>query len=1499
MLRTDLLLGELESASSVFQWSDSELVRIAGDSPDAVLALVLESDERARRERDTSNLLAFPGILKCARTIDSARGMTALVFAEAGEARPLAIVHDLPEPALRAGLVSLLATLRFVHSRGFVHRRIDRSMVLVEPSGRAWLTGWADARPVSRERPASGVLGEVSKDLRDLARAFREALLRRPWPDPTGSKIHERDPRTPAGQELIDAGVKVDRDFARVLSRLVADDPREAYGGATDVLADVGATEATAFDPWECVAPIGIHRDVLRVIRLLDATRVPASEAVRHAASVDFHGPDGSGKSRLLAEIARLARPRDVIVLTAGGGARGPWGGVGAFARQLVQLLGRNARICVKHEEALSHLLDVGDADARADEATRGTPGVDGRNPLISLCTAAMTDLVRFAFRRTPGLLLLDDEDQMPAAARQVWRATGRYAQTVNSDGETLHALLVSTSTRAYPAELGVDRISVELRPWQPRDVEQFLASAFAAPGGARDVGAAVHRIAGGRPGDVVGYLREMERRGVLVREGLRWSPAAPLSAFPPLTGGVSEQVRRSLEAAGRDAGALAECLAVARDVPLPRSTLSELCGLNGPRFAAAADAASAAGLVVLEGASWRVRTEAVRHKIYAAIPDERRRILHREVLSHLLDSAPDAIDSIASHARAGADPRAETWTREAVDRAAERGAWEIALLHLDEAVMLAGGSFAGPNAELQRGEILTQAGRLSEAMESLEALLPKLPPGEQLEGGTRLALARACYEAREWERVLAISLPEPAARSEQLAEMRYIRAAALHHLNRAAESRRESRLAGAELDGFESVEVALARLECDYQGCFYARDLDGVRRHLLGKLRIDVRLPSRHRFIADLVKFANALRVCRLEGAEIHPIGVRAVRLCRTTPGVSAMTKVALHTVLGFLSTSSRRHSWRHLTKAHQRSVQVGLGPYVAATRIRAIAAGIAAGRCRYSDKQFLIQIAEDLTSMSPTTLVAIAVDLSTCLLYYGHQLELERLMRRVELADVATIVRSWVHATVIMGRIMLDERLEPWLVISQDSPEHPAVHARTLISSLANDDFNVAVIAHFAINGHWGRDDWPEDWTVSRLVEVANTSCFRGWGGVFLALCLALWIPVPFDESQWNALHSIVKARQTPLPVGLEWQRLLLESRRIRRDGDWRGAERVKQQAERQLALLLRPEHGAMGRDAYARWRARLDAQNLAPRIARATVAATEEPGRSNSNPVDVCGGSGRWSACAAGIGETGLYVLTSPHRRELEVFVERALTGRYPENRRWRGTEAVDGARLAPGARIVVEFPNLWSSAQLRSAACCLSNHRESAARVISLLTVPMTEFRDRGPEERALAELIDGTIIPLPSPCSDEAGRGDLFLKLARSCVAGVEVDEDVVSEVGSYAWPGGLGEMENVARAALEVERSRISKRSLMQTGWDARRSAADDGLTESERAILGVVRDAASAVGVTQIAAETDRPVRTVLRHLTGLVRDGRVLRSGRGRATRYRLPRRDGSARA
>src|SRR5207247_7438471 len=137
-------------------------------------------------------------------------------------------------------------------------------------------------------------------------------------------------------------------DFARVLSRMITCDPREAYTGATDVLSDMGAVDIGAFDPWASVPPVGIRREISRVLRGLENTRSPASETVTHAASVDFVGPDGAGKSRLLGEIARVARSRGVIVLTAEGGSGGTWGGISVFVRQLVQLVGRGSRTCSK-----------------------------------------------------------------------------------------------------------------------------------------------------------------------------------------------------------------------------------------------------------------------------------------------------------------------------------------------------------------------------------------------------------------------------------------------------------------------------------------------------------------------------------------------------------------------------------------------------------------------------------------------------------------------------------------------------------------------------------------------------------------------------------------------------------------------------------------------------------------------------------------------------------------------------------------------------------------------------------------------------------------------------------------------------------------------------------------------------------------------------------------------------------------------------------------------
>jgi hypothetical protein len=321
MLRTDQLLGDFETIATVYKWGAEQLLRLADRDGGAGLVFVAQDADHARREMEMLALLKYPGVPECRRTIESGSGTTALVFHGADDARPLALVHDLPEPALRAGLVALLQTINFAHSRGIVHRRIDRSVVLVDPAGRFWLIGWGKAAAVSNAPPTSSVLSEAAADLRDLARAFREALLRRPWPDPAGATIHERGPRIAAGQELIDAGVKVDRDFARVLSRLVTADPRDAYAGATDVLADLSALDATAFDPWESIRPVGTRREVARVLRLLDHTRLATSETVLHAASVDYVAPDGAGKKRLRSsrgQHPRVLRGRSGVAAAAG-----------------------------------------------------------------------------------------------------------------------------------------------------------------------------------------------------------------------------------------------------------------------------------------------------------------------------------------------------------------------------------------------------------------------------------------------------------------------------------------------------------------------------------------------------------------------------------------------------------------------------------------------------------------------------------------------------------------------------------------------------------------------------------------------------------------------------------------------------------------------------------------------------------------------------------------------------------------------------------------------------------------------------------------------------------------------------------------------------------------------------------------------------------------------------------------------------------------------------
>lgn len=1489
MLQTDLLLGDFETVTSVYEWGDGALLRMAGRTTGAVLVLLPHDAERAARELETLHLLRTAGVPECRRTLETGSGGLALLLDDAADARPLALIEGLPEPTLRAGLTSLLSTVDFAHSRGLIHGRIDRSRILADPSGRFWLTGWAGARPASESPPLPGTLAEAATDLRDLARAFREALLRRPWPDPDAAVIHERAPRTAAGQELLDAGVKVDRDFARVLSRLVTSDPREAYSGATDVLADLSAVDATAFDPWERVPPVGTRREIARVLRFLDHTRLPTSEQVMHAASVDYVAPDGAGKSRLLAEIARVARSRNVIVITAEGGARGPWGGVGAIARQLVQLVGRGARPCVQHEDALRSLLDEHAGDSQGDSRSNDRAVRDGRDPLTSACTSAVSELVRFAFRETPGLLVLDDEDALAAPARQVWRSTGQFVQAINGVGGAVRALLVSASSRTQPAELGVDRVTVELRPWRQRDLDKFLARVFTAPGGTRDAGVAIHRITGGRPGDVIGYLRELERRGVLVREGLRWRAAVPITSIPPLSGGMSEQVRRAIESCGRDAASLVECLAVARDVTLSRTTLGDLFDVRGPRLAAAADAAVAAGLLATDGSAWRIRTGAIAHKVYAAIPSDRRRVLHREILNHLLDVAPGAIDAIAEHARASADPRADAWTKSAIERARAGSEWLLALRHFDDAVAVLGGDFVGADAELRRIELLAALGRLGEVIEALKSRQPDEYTSLESRLRATLYLTRAYYEAREWQSVVDVAVPDTAEAGEIVAEIRFNRAAALRHLGRGSLATREARLAAAEVEGAETDPVALTRLEHEYQTAFYGGDWNETRRALVAKVRIGFRMGDTRQIVRDMAKLGNAARVMVQELTYSHAVLVRAVGMTRRAGDVGATAKSALYGSLGYTCGRMRaaRRAHRHFGRSSFYAAQSGAASVVFMSRLRLVSLGAIAGRATYEDKRYLQTVAASLESISDSQILSVSGDLGLCLLYYGRQAELECLSLRISGLAVDSIKHSLLLALVAVGKMWFDEAPESIASDLQLDPS-PRKLIRGVLRRFQGDTWT-ASISYCALRPEFRADAWLQRFVANGGANrLAHHPGAPGWGAVSLALGLALWIPIEYDAEQWKLLVAAVRSHPGPLPVALEWQRVLMESREFRRLGDWRRAQEAYRNAVAQLDLLLDEEYGERGAAAHARWKRRLLGEPTEAGRPGAGGAASL-PCDAVSRPAEDAADPESWTEAARTIASSDRSVLVSPFVRELERFLEllrRESTG--PVVVRRSGTEA-SAATLQRGATLVLLAPNLWTPEEMRSVRNALAAAGGRAPRVVTLLTVPLNAFRAAGSAQMSLSEAIDGAIASLEPICGRPDRRPALFASLLRSAGHCAEIDAAAAAELTHYAWPGGLAEIERVAGAVAARRPSVVTARALEETGWKARVQDADSGLLEDERRILRELAGCPMA-SIGELSARLGRPSRTLLRYLDRLQQQDRIVRLGRGRATRYRL---------
>ncbi|MCE9635905.1 MAG: hypothetical protein K8T90_09385 [Planctomycetes bacterium] len=1163
-----------ETIESLHLNDEGMLVAALSDGEELLL-FVPRSPEIGRLERERLDYLAGPGIPPT-RAFSADRS-EALVLVGAASARPLSgVTFALPDGVWRPALVHLLSALGQAHSRGLVHGRLSTKYVLADPSGEFWIHGWAGAANAVGRGPFHAGIDDVAMDVRDLGIAFVMYLgggveTDAPAPPPTTSPpvLREVDP---AVVKRASSRVAIfDSELARVLVRLVATDPREAYESATEILSDLGERDESLPDPWLDLTFVARRRLVRNVLAHVERTGTRNAEF----ASVQVVGPPGSGRTRFLHEIARIARARRHVVMTANGGApQQPWGAIGGIARQMM------ARLPTDHplraERGVRILVGETPSPVAGDPDLAGGDGA----------SAALAELLRATFEVERGVILLDDEDGLAGHASHAWRLLERHLSALTGPSSP-RVLIVSASTRAAPDEIPTARKRIELNDLHLRHLTQMLATAVTERGKAPILAAELAAAAGYRPGDVVEHMREMAERHAIVLTGHRFHIDDPVEAVRAAS---ASRLRRAIEIAGRDANALAETLAVAGRLRLTRDVLSEIADLPGHRLQAASDAALRAGLLNRDGATWRLRTESQRARLLAGLPDDRRRGLHREVLSRLLDQSERDWPAVAHHGRASADPRAADWTRQALTVLRASGRFDEAADHFDDALArLAPGSL-DIELRLVQLDTLLHAGRLDDATRCADEIAADSRATPNQRGHALLALARLHRYDQAWSRVLAIELPADCGDPTILAKIRLLQSIAHLFRGRPDLADREERLALAEVgDG----GATLLATECSERRslalAMQNKDRDAIRM-LVARLRSPAAELRALRIVLDLCLLAVLLaRLRRIRSARRVLTGAtaRARRDLSSSPFALAW----IYSSRAYVESAANRHpqDLRALHATTWYSANAGAKSFHLNQTLLLVSADISSGCPNRRTMSFSLSLLRNVSDITPDTLAFSGALIARLALFFCDLRALEELSSLLVRVDVPTRIRSVVSLAATEVRLQLDADAPCRQLGPLDSSEAIAAYRRWIMTELAHVDRHTGTSAESPlIRTSTGRSliaycvrrfgatwaDWPEDWSIHHVASSLSCDTIPTHAAVDLASSLVLRCGVGNDEPALLAAENIVMQAARELPAGIDWRRRLAVARVCWDTGRIRSALEVVASARQAMCVSLASE-------------------------------------------------------------------------------------------------------------------------------------------------------------------------------------------------------------------------------------------------------------------------------------------------------------------------------------
>ncbi|MDQ1416846.1 MAG: hypothetical protein QOF81_2459, partial [Acidimicrobiaceae bacterium] len=453
----------------------------------------------------------------------------------------------------------VLAQLHDAHELGALHRDVKPASIMLSPepgigyatlidfglARRAWIDPALHDQALGTARYVSPEQAELldlpvdeRSDLYSLGVVLFECIAGQPPFDAAQLSAVLRQHLVLPAPDLRTAAARVPKAVAEVVERLLRKDPAERYQSATAVLSDVesiasarrdGITDpavvvgrsdrrTTLADP----AFVGRARELGDLLPLLDA----AASGLGGLAVVE--GESGSGKSRLLDELARRATERGFWVLAGQGVDQGAWrpfelldgvaaGVVEAAAADPTLAARLRGRLGVFAEPVAGALPRL--APMLATDSDAALPAAYGEARSVSALAAFLDAL---GASDHPALVVLDDCQWAPTVIARIisqWHRrrprSGRGVTVVVS----FRSDEVSPDNPLRSMHADLDVVLPPLAPAEVIDLVESMAGQVPA-----DAVATVNRLSEGSPFMAQAVLHGMVECGALVRTQSGWA---------------------------------------------------------------------------------------------------------------------------------------------------------------------------------------------------------------------------------------------------------------------------------------------------------------------------------------------------------------------------------------------------------------------------------------------------------------------------------------------------------------------------------------------------------------------------------------------------------------------------------------------------------------------------------------------------------------------------------------------------------------------------------------------------------------------------------------------------------------------------------------------------------------------------------------------------------------------------------------------------------------